>query len=83
MKAAGALRSLDGYREHPRSAKAVPVRIDVDGIPRKPPLDVEDGGLVAREELVDHVSIGSYDSGVNGEERQDTAMKKNMNRTNG
>ena len=83
MKAAGALRSLDGYREHPRSAKAVPVRIDVDGIPRKPPLDVEDGGLVAREELVDLVSIGSYDSGVNGEERQDTAMKKNMNRTNG
>ena len=83
MKAAGALRSLDGYREHPRSAKAVPVRIDVDGVPRKPPLDVEDGGLVAREELVDLVSIGSYDSGVNGEERQDTAMKKNMNRTNG
>lgn len=53
MKAAGALRSLDGYREHPRSAKAVPVRIDVDGIPRKPPLDVEDGGLAALEELVD------------------------------
>lgn len=51
VKAAGSLSSPDENREHPGSAVAVPVRIDLDGVSVVPRQDAEDGRLAATEKL--------------------------------